>query len=1315
MKYKRFIPLNQLAGAMLALASAALSAYADYPATVLSQGPLGYWRLGETTQPSQPPFIAANLGTAGANGNGEYRDVVRGIAPGALVAEPANAAAKFLGAVDGNRVRIPYQPQWNPTGPYSVEFWAKPGQTAALQCPAASVEFIAGPPTQRNGWLFYQGDSALATGNGWVFRQYNSSSLTAQTGAAVNMALNTDQWYHVVGVFDGSTIKVYVNGALGASTAFTTTARANTNSAIPLTFGARADGVSGYFTYQGSIDEPAVYNVALSEAQIVAHYQAGTNAAPATPYRQVVLADNPSGYWRLDEAGDPAAANLGSAGASANGSYIYKTQAGAAGPSQSAFPGFEAANLAAGFDGTGGHVSLPALNVNTNTLTMTAWVKANGSQNAATGLILSRTSGTVSGLTMDGAHDGLGLGYNWNDDADAYNFSPSTAGSGFPSLPDGQWAFVALVVQPSEAAIYIGPGTDATSFAGATNQITHPPQPFEGPTLVGEDVGFSPSRAFNGSIDEVAIFNRALGAGEVFSQYAAALGNVAPKLFGDIGSGAALYTGDRLALTVDVGGTPPLSYQWRKGGAPINGATSSALVIPGVATGDAGDYSVVVTNPYGSLTSGSATVTVATPTAPQITANNLLGRTLYKGGTLNLSVTATGGQLAYEWTKDGTILAGATTSAYRVPSVTAANSGVYAVTVRNSAGTASAGPATIAVVEPAADSFEGMIVADGAQAWYRLNETSGTVLFDALGHHDGYYNNASGSAITLGVSGVVKDGNDKAVSFDGSEGYGVVPYSPDLNGASLTIECWAKTKVLNGTICPVSSRFGTKGCWFYTYPAGKWSGGVSQSGNNYYVPSTTASSTILSDQWTHLVLTYSSATSLRLYINGEWDGQGYVDFDRNSVGPLLIGARGNTAATPADQYFQGEVDEVAVYTTALTPEKIAAHYQAGLYGKNSLPVFKVQPKAATVVAGDPVSFTPQVGGTTPITLQWTKDGAPIPGATNATYSIAAAAYTSAGGYKLVASNPVGVTESTLVTLTVLPVPTFANATNGLVLHLRFDTDYSDSSGRGNNGTAHGEPTIVAGKVGAGALHYSTDKDNSAFNYVSLDMPEDLNFGANTSFSVSYWIRLPKNYLGGDLPFLCSAINSYGNKGFTFAPSYQEGGWSWSLKDDTTSYGLYGAENSINDGAWHNLIHTFDRQDGWGITYLDGIKVDETSIDGLGDIDTGNAVNIGQDPGGEYPESGSADLDDLGIWRRVLSSYEAAAIYRTGAVGTSFDTYGPVSVSLNAIGGKMAIDWQAGTLLQAPSLDGPWTPVPGATAPRYTVTPGTGNVFFRVQL
>jgi len=64
-------------------------------------------------------------------------------------------------------------------------------------------------------------------------------------------------------------------------------------------------------------------------------------------------------------------------------------------------------------------------------------------------------------------------------------------------------------------------------------------------------------------------------------------------------------------------GTKPIAYQWRKNGTEIPGATGRTLSLPTVASSDAGDYEVIVTNPSGSLPSTVATLTVLNPVQPQ--------------------------------------------------------------------------------------------------------------------------------------------------------------------------------------------------------------------------------------------------------------------------------------------------------------------------------------------------------------------------------------------------------------------------------------------------------------------------------------------------------------------------------------------------------------------------------------------------------------------------------------------------------------------------------------------------------------------------
>jgi concanavalin A-like lectin/glucanase superfamily protein/Ig-like domain-containing protein/immunoglobulin I-set domain protein len=1332
MRLNRSNAKNGLTGALLVLAAVTVPAWADYPTTVLSQGPAGYWRLNETIQPL--PIL--NIGSVGAKGNGTYFDAIRGVKPGAIAGDPSGSAVGFSGIKDGNRVRVPFQSQWNPTGPLTVEFWAKPAQTNSIECPAASVEFIEPappqfPPPQRNGWLFYQSDSTLANGSGWTFREYDNAGpgLTNLTAASIDMGLDTNQWYHVVGVFDGTNISTYVNGILAASSNFVNTPRPNTNSTIPLTFGARADGAAGYFTYSGLIDEAAVYDVALSPARILAHYQAGTNPLPATAYSQVVLADAPAGYWRFNEPQDPPAVNLGTFGSAGTGSYVYNAAPGVAGPKPPPYPGFESGNKAVAFDGVGGgYVSVPGLNLNTNTVTITGWIYAVGSQPAEGGVILNRSgSANAAGITID-VGGGLALSYNWNNDTATFNWA-----SGISAV-DSDWTYVALVIRPTQAELYAVSGTNYTSWMGATNQVNHQPSSFAGPTLFGADYGPAGNLFLNGTIDEVAIFNRSLSEGELYTAYSSAVGGIAPQIFTDVAAPAnAPYIGDTLSLMVDAGGTPSLRYQWRKNTMAISGATSNVFTITGLRSTDAGSYDVVITNAYGKVTSSAAVITTQTPTAPVIS-QGPNGRTLYQGGLLDLTVVASGGDLQYQWQKDGTNLPGATGSAYVVSGVSGADTGAYQVSVTNFSGPASAGPVTIKVIVPATNTYEATIVNDGPEAWWRLDEPAGsTSMFDAMGRHDGTY---VGPGVTLGAAGVVANGApDTAASFDGTNGFGDVPYSSDLNSEEFTIEAWALLTDNTIARAPVSTydTSSHKGILFMAIPRGVNLGGIPDGTwdigvgvNNTEDLRYEPNGNLSIGKWAYLAATYSAVGGgLNGYLNGQRIDGG-PDFVRNSKFDFLIGSTNWPTVFGTIARWKGTIDEVAVYKHALTAQQIQNHYIQALYGNNTKPVFLVQPQPVTRSQGDGASFSPHVEGSIPITYQWLKNGVAIPNATNTALSFGKTAFSDAGNYQLVATNPAGTNGSTVVALTVLPPVTFANATNGLVLHLKFDGNYTDASGRGNNGTPVGSPKFVQGLMGQ-ALHYSTSTDTGATggnvtnaNYVTLGRPSDLQFGATNSFSVAFWVRLPYLSTDGDLPFFGSATNSANNPGFTFCQSYKLGGWQWDLEDfNTNNADVNGLNNSINDGAWHHFAATFDRTAATAVTYLEGVQVDSRSITNVGVFDNGNTISIGQDPTGLYREPGSADLDDLAVWHRVLTPIEVYEIFYSGYhFGAALDAYGPVSLAVTTSGTNAVVIWQAGTLQQAntpSSQSSQWSPVQGASPPTYSVTPGTGAKFYRVHL
>ncbi len=163
----------------------------------------------------------------------------------------------------------------------------------------------------------------------------------------------------------------------------------------------------------------------------------------------------------------------------------------------------------------------------------------------------------------------------------------------------------------------------------------------------------------------------------------------------------ALVVGSRLTLSVVSAGIPAPTYQWRKNGVAINGATAADFTVPAVQAADAGTYTCVATNSVGTTTSAPAVVTVTPLTAPTITTPPA-AQTVTAGGVLILSVTATGTPApTYQWRKDDVAISGATNAIYTINAVEAAHAGTYTVTAANSQGAVSSSGAFITVLPSA--------------------------------------------------------------------------------------------------------------------------------------------------------------------------------------------------------------------------------------------------------------------------------------------------------------------------------------------------------------------------------------------------------------------------------------------------------------------------------------------------------------------------------------------------------------------------------------------------------------------------------------
>jgi Regulator of Chromosome Condensation (RCC1) repeat protein/Ig-like domain-containing protein/immunoglobulin I-set domain protein len=137
-------------------------------------------------------------------------------------------------------------------------------------------------------------------------------------------------------------------------------------------------------------------------------------------------------------------------------------------------------------------------------------------------------------------------------------------------------------------------------------------------------------------------------------------------------------------LTVTTIGLSPISYQWTLFGTNVPTATNYFLSIPSIQPAQQGDYQVIVSNPYGSITSAVAHVTIVFP--PSITGQSS-NTNVFAGNSFNLSVAATGSPtLAYSWKFENTTISGATGSTLTVTNAQSINEGAYRAIVSNSAG-----------------------------------------------------------------------------------------------------------------------------------------------------------------------------------------------------------------------------------------------------------------------------------------------------------------------------------------------------------------------------------------------------------------------------------------------------------------------------------------------------------------------------------------------------------------------------------------------------------------------------------------------------
>lgn len=584
-------------------------------------------------------------------------------------------------------------------------------------------------------------------------------------------------------------------------------------------------------------------------------------------------------------------------------------------------------------------------------------------------------------------------------------------------------------------------------------------------------------------------------------------------------------------------------------------------------------------------------------------------QTVVVGETASFAIVAGGTlPLTYQWSFNGTNLAGETGSSLLLTNVQFANAGTYSVGVSNSAGTTNVGAILSVNPPPPCTPPPSQLV-----GWWRAESNasdSGGTNNGSLGGNTAYGAGRVGTAFAF-------DGNGDGIQLGNVS---------SLQLQNMTIETWIKRSSTsfvsfgsygNGVLF----GYGSGGYGLYLDPSGQLA--LSKIGE-----SATTSSASVTDTAFHHVAVTKSASTVVFYVDGiAYPASAYDPGFVFSTG-VAIGAKGDGF----DNSFFGSIDELAVYSRALAASEIQSIYAAGVSGKciaPTPPVILSAPANQTVFAGGNASFTVVAGGTQPLTYQWSFNGTNLDGQTGSSLTITNAQAGEAGVYSVVVSNFLG-TNGASATLTVVPPSPCASLPAGLVSWWRGQGDALDFVG-GNHGTVVGDATYAPGWVGSSFVF-----DGSG-DAVQLGNPANLRL---QDFTIETWLKRNS-----------TSLVSYGSYGNGVIFGYGNGGYGLYL--DPNGYpalsqigsSAVSPSVSITDTSIHHVAVTKSGSN--VVFYIDGAAYPAGPYD-PGFVFTSD-VAIGA-KGDSLDNSFYGLVDELAVYNRALAGSEIQAIYSAASSG-----------------------------------------------------------------
>jgi RHS repeat-associated protein len=633
--------------------------------------------------------------------------------------------------------------------------------------------------------------------------------------------------------------------------------------------------------------------------------------------------------------------------------------------------------------------------------------------------------------------------------------------------------------------------------------------------------------------------------------------------------------------------------------------------------------------------------------------------------------------------KNQQAVAGGATNSAVISGLTPGLSYTFTVTATNNFGSGPASAPSAAVVPTGSGTpYAGAVLADTPLEYYRLGDSGGTVAADSSGNAQlGTY---SGS-YTLGATGALTNDSDKAVALNNG-GQVIAPDSPlPMGNSARTIEAWVNTTTTGTQAVAGYGTGATHGLFDLRLNGSNQVGVVSFNDDRYF----TVGYSVTNGQWHQLVATYDGAT-LIMYVDGQQVGQttsfaGTLGTQSNGSG-LVIGKDSWACC----DWFNGTVDDVSIYGSALSPARVLAHFAAS---GNARPA---APTGVTAVAGANqaiVSWTAPTGSVTgyqvtAISGNVSQNSMMVGVVTTATISglNLGSAYT----FQVQALNNFGTgpaATSPLTTITAGSNPAYAATVlgDGPVAYYRLDdsagTIAADSSGGGQAGGYSGTYTLAK----AGGLLNDGDKSVSV-NGGSVTAPDAFMPMGNNARSIEAWVNVSGTGGSGT-----QAVASYGSASIRSVFALRLTSTNQvnvvTYNDDRT----FTAGYPLTNGVWHQLAATYD---GTKLTvYVDGQSIGQSTFSsGLGTESNGSGLILGKDSWG-CCDWLTGSLDDVSVYAKALTSsqianhWAAAAYRRPGAPINPIASAGPQGA---------IVSWTVPSDLGNPPLTG------------YTITPFAGT-------